>query len=114
MKKLEPDLKRLLKTEKILVDIIFFGSALKSKEKPDDLDVCIFLREKDYKKSEEIGDLFVDTISKVRQEKTKKGLSLKYRVKRLVIDKKLKDMIDDLRAVTNAEVIEFGEFMVEI
>ena len=31
-----------------------------------------------------------------------------------VVDKKLKEMVDDLRAVTNADVIEFGEFMVEI
>ena len=70
--------------------------------------------EKIDKKSEEMGDLFVDTISKVRQEKTKRSLSLKYNIKRLVVDKRLKEMIDDLKAVTSAEVIEFGEFMVEI
>ncbi len=54
MKKLELDLRNLLKRENSLVDIVVFGSALKSKEKPNDVDICIVLRDKNYKKSEDL------------------------------------------------------------
>ena len=47
-------MKKLLRKEKFLIDIIIFGSALKSKDKPNDIDICIILRNKDYAKSEEI------------------------------------------------------------
>jgi len=37
-----------------LVDIFLFGSALKSKEKPNDVDLIALFRDKDYEKIEEI------------------------------------------------------------
>lgn len=54
MKKLEENLRKLLKKEKLLVDIILFGSALKSKEKPRDIDMCVILRAKNAEKTEDI------------------------------------------------------------
>lgn len=54
MKRLRKDLKIYLKKEKFLVDVILFGSALKSKPKPRDIDLFILCRKKDYKKIEEI------------------------------------------------------------
>lgn len=44
----------MLKKEKSLVDVVLFGSAMKSKEKPNDLDVCVLLREKNYPESERL------------------------------------------------------------
>lgn len=38
----------------MLLDIIVFGSVLKDKERPNDLDVCIIMRDKDYVKSDDI------------------------------------------------------------
>ena len=54
MKKLKISLKNLLKKEKFLVDIFIFGSALKSKEKPNDTDLITLFRDKDYEKIEAI------------------------------------------------------------
>lgn len=54
MKKLKKSLKSLLKKEKFLVDIFIFGSVLKSKYQPRDVDLIILFREKNYKKIEEI------------------------------------------------------------
>lgn len=52
MRKLKESLKSLLKKESFLADIFLFGSALKSKEKPRDVDVIALVREKDYEKIE--------------------------------------------------------------
>lgn len=54
MKKLKKDLLSLLKKEKFLVDIFLFGSALKSKEKPNDVDIIALFRDKDYEQIESI------------------------------------------------------------
>lgn len=43
-----------LKREKLLIDIIIFGSALKSKQEPNDIDLAAIFREKKYEQIEEI------------------------------------------------------------
>jgi len=68
------------------------------------------------KKIEEAGDLFIEILQKVRQEKTQKQKSMKAEII-LTIDKKdaekLREMIDDLKAVANAREIKEGRFKVE-
>jgi len=54
MKKLKKNLQNLLKKERSLVDIFIFGSALKSKENPKDIDLVSFFRMKDYRVIEEV------------------------------------------------------------
>lgn len=54
MKKLKKNLLSLLKKEKFLVDIFLFGSALKNKEKPNDVDLIALFRDKDYEQIESI------------------------------------------------------------
>lgn len=54
MKKLKKDLLNCLKREKLLIDIILFGSALKSKNAPNDIDLALLFREKQYEQIEEI------------------------------------------------------------
>ena len=44
----------LLKKEKLLADIFIFGSAVKGKEHPNDIDVIGFFREKNYRAAENI------------------------------------------------------------
>lgn len=67
------------------------------------------------KKIEE-GDLFIEILQKVRQEKTKAKKAMNVEII-LTIDKKdagkLKDMLGDLRAVANAREIKEGRFKVE-
>ena len=60
MKKLKEDLKNLLKKEKFLVDIILFGSSLKGKDLPNDIDVILIFRGKNYQ-------LVDDIINKARK-----------------------------------------------
>ncbi len=52
MRRLKQNLGSLLKKESFLADIFLFGSALKSKEKPGDVDAIALVREKDYAKIE--------------------------------------------------------------
>ena len=63
------------------------------------------------KKTEDIGDLAIDIISQVRQFKTKNQKSLKIEIT-LTLDKKsqnkLKNVLQDIKAVTNAREINFG------
>lgn len=54
MRKLKKNLLNLLKKEKLLVDVFLFGSTLKSKEKPNDIDLIALLRDKDYEQAESI------------------------------------------------------------
>lgn len=54
MKKLKGNLQKLLKKEKYLVDVYIFGSALKGKEEPKDIDLISLFRDKDYKLIEDI------------------------------------------------------------
>lgn len=66
----------------------------------------------------EKGDLAVEIISKVRQYKSEQKVSMKAPVK-LILDKKdeetLLEFLDDLKAVTNAESLKFGEkFKIEL
>ncbi len=58
-------------------------------------------------KLEKLGDEFIDVISKVRKFKNENNKSLKEPVK-LTVDKKLSIFLDDLKAVTNASEIRFG------
>lgn len=48
------ELQSLLKKEKLLADIFVFGSAVKGKERPNDIDIIGFFREKNYKAAEDI------------------------------------------------------------
>ena len=64
------------------------------------------------KKLEKLGDEFIDVLSKVRQFKSENKKSLKEPVN-LRIEKNLKLIINDLKAVTNAQKIEFGKFEVK-
>ena len=56
----------------------------------------------------ETGDKFVEAVSFVRKEKAKKGKSLKEKIKVLVCDQTLRDFEEDLKAVTHAEIVEYG------
>lgn len=73
-------------------------------------------QEHDYSKEEEVGDLLVDVVSRVRQFKTESQVSLKTPVK-LSLPKekleKLEPVMKDLEAVTKAEIVE-GDFSVEL
>lgn len=61
-------------------------------------------------------DLMVEVISRVRQEKTKAGKAMNFEIV-LTLDKKtkekLKDVLDDLKNVTNAKEIKEGKFDVK-
>jgi len=71
-------------------------------------------------KIEEVGDVLVEVISAVRKFKSENNKSLKEPVKSLVIDckdelhKGIESAMDDLKAVTKAEKIEFGKGDIEI
>jgi len=68
------------------------------------------------KEDAEIYNLLLDTISKVRQEKSfaKKSMNSKIILTITKEDKsKIKELINDLKAVTNAEDIKEGKFKVE-
>lgn len=54
MKKLKANLKSFLKKENYLVDVILFGSALKGKVKPGDIDLIALFRDHDPEKIEDI------------------------------------------------------------
>jgi len=69
------------------------------------------------KKTEKIGDLFIEILAKVRQFKTQKQKSLKEEVI-LTLDKKqiqiLKPVLQDLKACTKAKEIKTGNFNIEL
>jgi valyl-tRNA synthetase len=73
--------------------------------------------EKVDKKAEAVGDLTVKIISDVRKFKTSKGKSLKEEVN-LVLNKKdkikLKDVLEDLKAVCNADICFGDKFKIEL
>jgi len=52
--KLRKSLKSLLNKERLLVDIFIFGSVLKGKNEPEDIDLVSLFRDKDYKLIEEV------------------------------------------------------------
>ena len=68
------------------------------------------------KRAEKIGDATIEIVTKVRQFKSKAGKSLKTEIL-LTLDKKrkktLKDVLADLKAVTNAREIKSGKFSVK-
>jgi len=68
------------------------------------------------KKAEKLGDKAIEIISKVRKFKTQNNLSLKTPIKLTLDtkDKDLKPVLEDLKAVTKAEELDFGEFDIEI
>lgn len=61
------------------------------------------------KKAEQAGDLAIQVITQVRQEKTKAQKSLKEPVQTLILDKKLKPLEQDLKAVTQAQELIYGK-----
>lgn len=68
------------------------------------------------KKAEKIGDIAIDIVTAVRQHKTKQQKSLKEPIKVLTIQtkEKLDEFIDDIKATTKAEKIEFGKGNIKI
>ena len=65
------------------------------------------------KNLEKTGNLFLDILHKVRKLKSEKSLSMKKEIILILEKNKFKDMLDDLRAVTNAIEIKEGKFKVE-
>ena len=69
------------------------------------------------KKTEKIGERFIELLKLVRQFKSQNGKSLKAEID-LVLETKdktlLKEVIDDLRATCNARTIEFGKFSIKL
>ncbi|MDP2906470.1 MAG: valine--tRNA ligase [Nanoarchaeota archaeon] len=61
------------------------------------------------KKLETVGDKAVDVINKVRQYKTQNGKSMKTEINLVLDEKELKQVLEDLKAVTNAKEISFGK-----
>lgn len=70
-------MKDYLKKENFLVDIFIFGSVLKSKENPRDIDILLLFRFKDYKKIEDISYEIV---------KIGKKINLNLHVEPIIID----------------------------
>ena len=67
------------------------------------------------KKSDEL-DLFIDILTKVRQEKSNNKKSMKSEIILTITKedkKKIRDLVEDLKDVTNAKEIKEGEFGVE-
>jgi len=60
-----------------------------------------------------IGDEMLNIIAEVRRFKAKNNKSLKEPVILTIDKKKFKDVLDDLKAVVNAQEIKNGEFKVE-
>ena len=54
MRKLKANLRNLLKKESTLIDAFLLGSALKGKEKPNDIDIITLFRDKNLEKIEDI------------------------------------------------------------
>jgi len=77
MKKLKTNLKSLLRKEHDLIDIYIFGSALKEKDVPEDIDVLPVFRNRNYEKIEEVTYLLA---------KLGSSLGLKLHVEPVVID----------------------------
>lgn len=69
------------------------------------------------KKAEKIGNLFIEILSKVRQEKNKQGKSLKTEIILTIPErdyKIIKPAIEDLKAVTKATEIKQGKLKIEL
>lgn len=77
MKKLKVNLKNFLKKENYLVDLILFGSALKGKAKPGDIDLIALFRGSDPEKKENI-------LYQLRKNGEEQGLNL--HVEPIIID----------------------------
>ena len=84
MKKLKLSLWDILKKEKPLVDIFIFGSILKGKETPQDIDIITLFREKNFEVIEEI-------LYKIKE--IGKNLSIKLHTEPLIIDNLHKEPI---------------------
>lgn len=77
-------MKSYLKKENFLVDVFLFGSALRSKERPRDIDVIVLFREKNYKKIEEN----IYKINKIGQ-----SLKLNLHIEPIIIDNLHKEKV---------------------
>ncbi len=77
MKKLKASLKNFLKKESYLVDLILFGSALKGKAKPGDIDLIALFRDHDPEKIESI-------LYQIRKNGEEQGLDL--HVEPIIVD----------------------------
>jgi len=86
------------------------------KEKEKSIHLCKWPEEDkkiNNKKIENLGDKFIETISFVRKKKAEENKSLKTPVKLLYCDKKLNDVLEELKAVTKAKEIKFGSLKIE-
>ncbi len=54
MQKLKSQLKKICEREKLVVDIILFGSAVREKAKPNDVDVAVLFREENYEEMDRV------------------------------------------------------------
>lgn len=84
MRKLKESLKSLLKKESFLADIFLFGSALKSKEKPGDVDVIALLRDRNFGKAEDV----IYSIKKLGD-----NLGLNLHIESIVVDNLFREKI---------------------
>jgi len=77
MKKLKVNLKNFLRKENYLVDLILFGSALKGKSRPSDIDLIALFRGSDPEKKENI-------LYQLRKNGEEQGLNL--HVEPIIVD----------------------------
>jgi len=93
-----------------------YQTYFKKIEKDKSIHISSWPKGKDFDKSDKVFDLMVGIISKVRKEKTKARKPMNSEII-LTIDKKdklkLKDVLDDLKSVTNSKEIKEGKFKVE-
>lgn len=78
MRKLKRELRSFLAKESLLVDIFLFGSALKGKRRPGDIDAVALFREKDFERIENI-------VYSIKKYCEKQGIKL--HIEPLVVDK---------------------------
>tara|TARA_Y100000310_G_scaffold325742_1_gene389725 strand:+ start:18704 stop:21094 length:2391 start_codon:yes stop_codon:yes gene_type:complete len=92
-----------------------YQTYFKKSEKSESIHISDWPEYEKPKPTKELGT-FYQTLTKVRQEKSKKQKSMRAEII-LTIPKKnldaLKDMLDDFKAVTNAKEIKTGKFKIE-
>jgi len=88
----------------------------KKNEKTKSIHLCEWPKESKTKKKDEIYDLLIETIGKIRQEKSIAKKSMKAKII-LTLEKKdkkiLSEVLEDLKSVSGATLIKEGKFNVE-
>ena len=93
-----------------------YQNYFKKTEKTKSIHLCEWPESDNKLESIEELEIFYTTLAKIRQEKTKAKKSMKAKIILTLPDEtqaKLKDMLEDLQHVVNAEEIKSGEFRVE-